>query len=119
MFDQTVDRDDLTRLHQQQIARTDLLRAAARSTRSSTYRCTIRGARSSNRRNSRRARAAARASSVRPLASITAITAPAKYSCTTNVPTSASTAISIDTQPDAVGPRRSPTKSRAPTPTPS
>ena len=45
------------------------------------------------RRSSRRALPAARRSSTRPLASITVITAPAKYSPITRVPTSASNAI--------------------------
>ena len=58
----------------------------------SEYRCTMRGARSSSARSSRRARAAARASSARPLASITEMTAPAKYSPISKVPTSARSA---------------------------
>ena len=52
-----------------------------------------RGARSSSSRNSRRARPAAHASRLRPLASITAMTAPARYSPTISVPAKASTAM--------------------------
>ena len=51
------------------------------------------GARSSRERSSRRALPAARLSSTRPLASITVITAPARYSPITSVPSSASNAI--------------------------
>ena len=59
----------------------------------STWRRAVRGARWTSRLNSRRARAAARASSSCPLASITVIIAPANGSLTTSAPASARTAM--------------------------
>lgn len=63
------------------------------STSSPTRRRAVRGARSSSVRRSREARRSAAASSVRPVASIKAISDPARYSPTTSVPTRASVAI--------------------------
>ena len=63
-------------------------------------RCTSRGTRSRRAWRSLRARAVARASSVRPVASITEMTAPARYSPTARAPMRASTAMmSTPTRP--------------------
>ena len=66
---------------------------AISTTTSPTRRRAVRGALSTSRLNSRRARAAARASSSCPLASITVITAPANGSPTASAPARASRAI--------------------------
>ena len=71
----------------------DLIDRDLDDARPPTWRRAVRGARSTSRLSSRRARAAARASSSCPLASITVIIAPANGSSTTSAPASASTAM--------------------------
>ena len=66
---------------------------ATSETRSPTRLRAVRGARSSNARRSRVARRCAAASNARPVANITAINAPARYSRTASVPSRARTAI--------------------------
>ena len=93
-----VDRDDLAGAHDDDVAAAHARRPAPPRRASSTRRCAIRGARSTQRASARvRARRRRTSSSALPPASIRATTAPARYSPSASAP-------AIATQRDRVDP---------------